>query len=148
MGKSMIMLVGGIVLLFVALVVLYFSFPKKGYDNNIEIIEISSPNNSSKLFIKKKTWGMTGDGQVIVVSNEGNNIFEPDSTSEYIFKGLSPFLYKVEKDTLVLYVYQASQVPANLKSDFVVRQVELENSEMMKLMENDNYKQQGLIIVK
>lgn len=136
------------ILIVVVFVVMYFSFPKKGYDTNIEVVEISSANHSSKLFIKKKTWGMTGDGQVIIISDNDNREFEPDSTKDYVFKGLSPLFYKVERDTLLLYTYQVSSVPSNLKSNFIIRQIELENPSMMNLIENDNYKQQGLNIIK
>ena len=144
--KKTLIFVG--VLIVIVFVVIYFSLPKKGYDTNIEVVEISSINHSSKLFIKKKTWGMTGDGQVIVISNSDNKEFEPDRTKDYVFEGSSPLFYKVKGDTILLYTYQASLVPSSFTSNFIIRQVELDNPSMMNLLANDNFKTQGLSIIK
>lgn len=136
-----------LVVVLIAFVIFYLSVPKKDYDVAVSIVELSSKTSNSKLFLKKKTWGMTGDGQVIIISDNGDKSFELDSSRNYIFKGLSALYYKVENDTLSIYVAKTSSVPPNLKTSFIVKQTELENPDMIRLIENDNYKKQGLKII-
>ena len=146
MRKEMIILLS-VAILLITYVVFYFLVPKKDYDVAVYVVELSSPTTKSKLFLKKKNWGMTGDGQVIIISDNGDKNFELDSARNYIFNGLSALYYRIENDTLSIYVAKASTVPANLKTSIVVKQVELENADMMRLIENNNYKKQGLKII-
>ena len=146
MRKPMIILLA-VAILLIAFVVFYFSVPKKDYDVAVNVVELSSATTKSKLFLKRKNWGMTGDGQVIIISDNGDKNFELDSFRNYVFKGLSALYYRIENDTLSLYVAKASPVPANLKTSFIIKQTELENPDMMRLIENDNYKKQGLKII-
>jgi len=146
MRKPMIIVLA-VAILLIAFVVFYFSVPKKDYDVAVNVVELSSATTKSKLFLKKKNWGMTGDGQFIIISDNGEKNFELDSSRNYVFKGLSALYYKIENDTLSIYVAKASPVPSNLKTSFVIKQTELENPDMMRLIENDNYKKQGLKII-
>ncbi len=145
--RNPIIIVLIVAILLIAFVVLYFSMPKKDYDVAVNVVELTSATTKSKLFLKKKNWGMTGDGQVIIISDNGDKNFEVDSSRNYVFKGLSALYYKIENDTLSIYVAKASEVPPNLKTSFIIKQIELENTDMMRLIENDNYKKQGLKII-
>lgn len=142
-----IIIVLALAILIIAFMVFYFSVPKKNYDIAVNVVELSSATTKSKLFLKKKNWGMTGDGQFIIISDNGEKNFELDSSRNYVFKGLSELYYKFENDTLSIYVAKASPVPSKLKTSFVIKQTELENPDMMRLIENDNYKKQGLKII-
>lgn len=140
---KVIALVIGIIV-FVLFLFFYFAFPSKNADVQYEVTEVSSKDVQSKLYIKKKIWGMTSDNQIIVISNSDQKEFTVDSAESYVYEGMMPFLYKLEKDTLLVYTLKIATVPKGLKTSFKVIQVLLENPEMMKLIEHDNYKAQGL----
>ncbi len=53
-----------------------------------KIIELESKINSSKIYLKSKNWGVTGDRQISIISSDNDREFEEDSIKEYIFKGL------------------------------------------------------------
>lgn len=111
---------------------LYTKIPS--FDPKIAKVQLHSHTRSETIFIKKKVWGLTGDHQVIVVSKSPEDNFEPDEKTEYVYKGLSPFFYKFENDTLNLYVMKESKVPNELSTSFVINQIVLENPEMMDLI--------------
>jgi hypothetical protein len=119
-------------------------FPEEGEDVQFDVIEVSSKNLQSKLFVKKLIWGMTSDNCLITISNSNRKENEPDENENYIYKGLSPFLYKTSGDTLSIYTRKISKIPKNFSTSFKIVQVELENPEMTELIENDNYKNKGL----
>ena len=54
--------------------------------------QIDFPNKKASLFLKSKSWGLTGDHKVTVLSTNGNFEFYPDSLSEYIFHGFSAII--------------------------------------------------------
>ncbi|NTE18181.1 hypothetical protein G6M26_06575 [Agrobacterium tumefaciens] len=132
-------------LILVILLFFYLSFPEKDEDVQFEVVNVYSKRLKSKLFIKKLIWGMTSDNCLITISNSNQKENEPDENKNYIYKGLSPFLYKISEDTLSVYVREISETPKNFSTRFKIIQTELDNSEMMELIENDNYKNKGLI---
>lgn len=101
------------------------------------IIPLLSQDKKSTIYIKTKNWGVTGDHQLTVVSTSPKKEFEPDSTKEMIFKGLEPFLYKSNKDTLFLYVWENSIIPENFRSKWIIKQTEIDNPKMMNLRKDD-----------
>lgn len=103
------------------------------------IIPILSQNKKSTIYIKTKNWGVTGDHQLTVVSTSPEKEFEPDSTKEMIFKGLEPFLYKSNKDTLFLFVWEKSIIPENVRSKWIVKQTEVDNPKMMNLRNDSSF---------
>jgi hypothetical protein len=114
------------------------------YKAKYDVKEIKSQSVISPIFIKRKVWGITYDNQIIVISSSAEKEFNPDSTMDYIYQGLSPFYYKFYKDSLFIYTMKKSDVPQNLKTGIKIVQVELENPEMMRLIKNDQYKAEGL----
>jgi hypothetical protein len=109
-------------------------------------IEIKSEADKNSIFLKQKVWGMTSDNNVIIISKSSSDDFEINNESDFIFKETSPFFYRFNSDSLIVYV-QHKVVPP-LKSNFklVIIQVELSNTEMMNLLENDSYKKKGLTL--
>ncbi|MBB6501108.1 hypothetical protein [Pedobacter cryoconitis] len=97
------------------------------------IIPILSQDRKFTIYIKAKNWGVTGDHQCTIISTSPEKEFEPDSTREIIFKELEPFLYKSNKDTLFLYVRKKSIIPKNIRSKWIIQQIETDNSKMMDL---------------
>lgn len=139
-----IILVVLVIIITALIVVFYIKTPNKNYDVQNTVVEIPSSDGQHKLYIKKKVWGLTSDGQVIVVSGSPKKEIASDSSREYIYNGVVSLFYKYNTDTLTVYVSKSSSVPNNLKSPIVIKQVELENPDMMKLIGNDYYKEQGL----
>jgi hypothetical protein len=122
--------------------VVYFLFEQSVRDfgrPTYRIIPILSQNKKSTVYIKTKNWGVTGDHQLTVISTSPEKEFEPDSTKEMIFKGLEPFLYKSHKDTLYLFVWEKSIIPENVRSKWIVKQTEIDNSKMMNLRNDSSF---------
>jgi hypothetical protein len=141
----------GIIVIVIGLIIFlffYFALPDKNADVKYTVTEVSSKDTQSKLYIKMKTWGMTSDNQVVVVSNSNKKEFTPERTRDYVYEGIMPLFYKVQNDTLSIYTLKISSVPEELKTSLKIIQVQLENPEMMKLIEHDNYKLQGLTVIK
>ena len=128
----------------ILLAIVYFAFPRKNDDVRFLIKELPTLNNTEKIFIKKRNWGITGGSQQIIISKSDENEEAPDSNKNYIYKGLSSFYYKLQNDSLLVYVTNAASVPAQFKTSLKIRQIELENPLMMNLLENGNYKKKGL----
>ncbi|MEN7551259.1 hypothetical protein AAG747_25300 [Rapidithrix thailandica] len=105
-------------------------------------VEIRSSDGDFSIFIKLKSWGMTGDHQVIVISENPNDSFQVDNSTDYIYEGLIPFFYKQNGDTLKIYATKKSPVPENFKNGIVIKQIELNNAELMNLY--DDYEEKGL----
>ena len=97
-------------------------------------------NNPDKLYIKSESWGLTGDNQITIISTDGTRKFEADSTKDFVFKGLSPFLYKTSQDTLFLYTMKKVDNPHNFKSSWKIIQKEVANVEYMDLIADHSYK--------
>jgi cytochrome c-type biogenesis protein CcmE len=144
MNKLKVILLVVVVIILVCFLFFYFAFPSKNADVQYEVTEISAKDVQSKLYIKKKVWGMTSDNQVIVISSSNKKEFSSEDAESYVYEGVIPLFYKVQKDTLFVYTLKMSSVPNGLKTNFKIVQVQLENPEMMKLIEHDNYKVQGL----
>lgn len=85
------------------------------------------------IYLKKKNWGLTFDHQVSVISNSDKNEWKPDSTKEYVFKGLEPFFYKFSNDSLILFTRLNAEVPPNFNSKIQIVQKQLPNSQIMDL---------------
>jgi len=103
-------------------------------------VELISDKDNSVIYIKSKNWGVTGDHQITVITTDGEREFEPDSTREYVFKGLGPFLYRVKGDSLILNVGSKVTIPNNFKTSWKIKQIETENPEMQDLWINPDYK--------
>ncbi|MET4080425.1 hypothetical protein ABIB40_000365 [Pedobacter sp. UYP30] len=103
-------------------------------------ITLVSDNGTSKIYIKSEHWGFTGDKQKSVISNWPSVGFIADSTKDFIFDGLEPFLYQAKNDTLFLYIRKKVNVPLKFKSNRQVVQVEVENPEFMQKIVDPDFK--------
>ncbi len=103
---------------------------------------ITSEKLDEVLYLKGKTWGVTDDKQIIVLSKSEDNNFDVSPSDEYIFKGVSALFYEVQGDTLRIYLDEMSPVPGNFKTGFKIEQHQLENPELMQLYKT--YKQKGI----
>ena len=54
-----------------------------------------------------------------------------------------PIFYKMENDTLFVYSYKQAMEPLNFNSNIIVKQVELNNLEMMDLF--GKHKEKGIM---
>lgn len=131
-----------VVVLSIIISLVYFLFEQSVGDfgrPTYRIIPILSQNKKSTIYIKTKNSGVIGDHQLTVVSTSPEKEFEPDSTKEMIFKGLEPFLYKLNKDTLFLFVWEKSIIPENVRSKWIVKQTEIDNPKMMNLRKDSSF---------
>ncbi len=101
-------------------------------------IEFYSDKYDEAIYLKKQVWGLTGDHQIIVISESPKAKFNDAIQKDYRYNGLSPFYYSFKHDTLTVYVRKISQVPQDFHSNIVVVQNELNNVEMHDLMEKYN----------
>ena len=141
----------GIIVVVISLIVFlffYYALPDKNNDVKYTVTEVSFKDTQSKLYIKMKTWGMTSDNQIVIISNSNKREFISEPAQDYVYKGIMPLFYKIQNDTLLIYTLITSSVPEDFKTNLKVIQVQIENLEMMKLIEHDNYKIQGLTAVK
>lgn len=143
MNNMRVVLIVMILIIITVIAIFYIAAPREGDDVHYNVVEISS-KGGYKLYIMKKVWGLTSDGQVIVISDSPDKKLNIDSSRQYIYNGVNSFFYKYQNDTLTLYISKIASVPVNLKTSIIVKQVELENPDMMRLIENDHYKKQGL----
>jgi hypothetical protein len=128
-----ILVIGGIFLLIV------LNDITESFQPTYSRVDLISSTDNSVVYIKSQNWGVTGDRQITVISTNGVREFEPDSTEEYIFNGLGPFLYHVKGDSLILNVRSKVKIPNNFKSSWKIKQIETENPEMQDLWSNPNY---------
>lgn len=125
----------------VAGLIIYWFFSKLTdvYSPTYNSVELISTKNQ-KLFIKSKNWGVTGDSQITIITNDEEREFEIDSTKQIISKGLEPFLYKVSNDTLFLTLRQKIKIPNGFNSNWIIIQNEVDNPTMMDLRHDKDFK--------
>jgi len=135
-----------IIILLVVITIIGFVFYKQIPDMkpiyNIDKLVISS--GSEPLYLKSKTWGMTYDSKVIVLSTNEEEEFTADSTKDYIYKGASFLFYKFSSDSLFIYTADKAHIPQVFNSKFKIKQIELDNPAMMRLKGGSAFKSQGL----
>lgn len=96
--------------------------------------EIKSSSVEGMLFLKTMNWGLTGDSQITIISTTDKIDFnKKESDDYYIFEGLEPFLYKQSNDSLILYTQKVVNVPKNLKTNWKIIQVTVDNPTLLDL---------------
>ncbi len=88
---------------------------------------------------------MTGDSQLSSIStNEDRRSIAQDSTKEYIFKGLEPFLFRFNLDTLYVYTRHPVKSPTEIQlSKIKVVQIAISNSEFIEILHKSIDKTDG-----
>jgi hypothetical protein len=122
--------------------VIYNQIPDIKPIYNLKKLVTSSGNEP--LYLKSKSWGMTYDSKVIVLSTNKEEEFIADSTKEYIYKGASFLFYKLSNDSLIIYTADKAHTPQVFNSKINIKQVELDNPAMMKLKGDSAFKSKGL----
>ncbi|RFM25757.1 hypothetical protein [Deminuibacter soli] len=130
-------------LFFLVIVIVFIILPDKGSQEIFEVVALPDSTNP-QLYLKKMSWGLTSDKQIVAISTNDKHAFDSTSKGDYIYRGLSSFFYRLKGDSLFVYVPEASKLPVEIKSSIKVVQVELDNVAMMNLIQGDNYKKQGL----
>lgn len=138
--KYLIIIFGTLALFFTILFLLIIFAVRDFGHPNFEIVTLTTQDNSSKLYIKSKNWGVMGDHQITIISTDDEKEFEADTIRDYVFKGLEPFLYKVINDSLFLYVGQRVKTPPSFNSKWTIMQVEIKNSKFSKMRLDGNFK--------
>lgn len=103
-------------------------------------ISINLGNESRPLFLRAKTWGVTGNHEQIVLSQSNNNV--PNKTDDYIFY-TSEVFYKVENDNSVIVYATESSIsePVNKIQNVTVKG--LKTADEIRDYDN-NYQKYGL----
>ncbi len=102
--------------------------------------EIKSNQFTDKLFIKTKSWGMSGDSKITIISSTDNIDFnKKQSDTDYIIEGLDPFFYKQNNDNLILYSMTRITVPKNLKTKWKIILNQVDNPTFMRLYKDKRY---------
>ncbi len=101
------------------------------------IYSIALPNGR-EIYVKRMVWGLNGDS--LVISPNRDHCNTPDAKTDYIFRSLdagwSGFYYKVENDTLILYVWIKADEPQSGTFPIKVLQHEPKLAEYNEIKEN------------
>jgi hypothetical protein len=128
-------------------IVLWLCIPGKDTFTQHKTIEITTANKKVPIFIRQKVWGMNADHRLVYITSNKDENIGPSGNTDYIFKGFSPLFYKQSNDTIYIFCSVASITPPNWTDFFDIKQIELSNPEMMKLLDKDNYKKENLNLI-
>ncbi|NHN27517.1 hypothetical protein FIA58_017695 [Flavobacterium jejuense] len=127
-----------IILTFISIIVLLFWFGIEVIRTINSLDEIGKPlfekkiikfqNKKTEIYLKSKNWGLTGDHKISVISTNPDKEFQPDSISEYIFKGFEEIIYSVEKDTLKIFARHLPTIPKKFDSEIQIKVMKVENN--------------------
>lgn len=98
-----------------------------------EVDSIGKPNykfkklffdkNGARLYLKSKTWGLTGDHSVTVLALNSMTEFHPDSTKEFVFYG-DKIIYRQTNDSLIVYYGELKSKPKTFNSPVKLKFIE------------------------
>ena len=89
--------------------------PKFKYEELID-------SKNTKIYLKSKSWGLTYDHQLSIITTNPAKKWLPDSLNDYIFHGLEPFIYEFRRDTLFIYSRNFCQQPNGFHSGIPIVQ--------------------------
>lgn len=136
-----------LLLVLIVVVVLWIYIPGEDTFTQYKTIEITTTNKEAAVFIKQKVWGMNADHRLVYITTNKDENVGPNENTDYIFKGFSPLFYKQSNDTIYVFCSVASITPAKWIKSFSIKQIELSNSETMKLLDKDTYKKENLNLI-
>ena len=85
-----------------------------------KIERIYFPEKKENLYLKRKTWGITGNDQTTVISTKKELKFETDTISDYVYSGFSEIIYKAENNKLIIYSHHKPNIPKKFKSEIEI----------------------------
>lgn len=135
-SKKIILIVGFLGLLLLAAVVLSAlvlssmssSLSSLGPEANEYVIDFESLEE--KIYIKARAWGLAGNHEEIILSNEPikNKHLEYFYDRQFIFLSVTEIYYKkVNEDTLEVYVSYKSDEPRDFRSKVKIKQIEFKD---------------------
>ncbi len=83
-----------------------------------------------KIYIRARAWGLAGNHEEIILSNEPikNKHLEYFYDKQFIFLSVTEIYYrKANEDTLEVYVDYKSEVPPNFRSKVKIKQIEFKD---------------------
>lgn len=92
------------------------------------IKQIYFPKEKTTLYLKRKTWGITGNHQITVLSTNPEREFQADSVSDYIFSGFAEIIYKSENNTLKIYSHNQPKIPPKFNSNIKIKFIKYKNN--------------------
>lgn len=85
----------------------------EGTSNHEELVS----SNGGKIYINSLNWGVTGDSQITSITDRSESIKSTDTIES--IKGLEPFIYKFENDTLNLYFKDSVTYKVNKEFNYI-----------------------------
>lgn len=99
-----------------------------------EKLVIHFPKHNTWLYFKSKTWGITGNHRVSVLSASEEFSFEPNTQTDYVFKDFEKIIYRTTPDSLILYMPHPVENPVEFLSPVYVEIVELNTMEYLDIV--------------
>lgn len=110
----------------------WLNSPVNGFEPVVTVKVLPYPKLKETLYLKSKTWGLTGDKQFRIITTDiGENI--DTSRAAYWLKGLTEVLYQQHHDTLLIYTRSAFHKPQAFASQVKIIQIEVDNPTMMRM---------------
>lgn len=85
------------------------------------------------LFIITQNWGLNGDNQTTIITKNVRSNGKYDGTTNIVYDGLEPFVYKVEKDTLFIFSRHVVAIPKGFTSKIPIIQTQVDNPKFVDL---------------
>jgi len=111
---------------------------KPGY----HLEKIVFPSTKDTLYLSSNTWGITGNHQVIFLTDYLKTDLIYNQEKDYRYRNEYIIYYSQSSDTLTLFVGDKSLAPKNFDSNIKIVQKELKGSDFRTL--HENYKDMGI----
>lgn len=119
--KKVILTILGVVVVALTLLTVFFYFSIPEMESTIEVEEITFSSGES-IYLKKELRGL--NYEVRVLSESSGRDFTPNPEKDYIYSEGSSLYYELRNDTLFLYVWNKSKIPANFANQHQVKQLD------------------------
>ena len=139
MIKSMLYIVLGLVLVVVVVVKIWGDKPISDQcttEYSIQEVEIKTLNES--VFLKQATWGVSSDAKVTAISSSREENIDYESENDFIYRTGATLFFKVKGGTLHVLAMELAIKPVLFKSEVVIHQERIENSEFIQLFKSYN----------
>ena len=87
---------------FLALLCLFSTASCSDESDDYQVSKLVSSKGDA-LYVKSYNWGVTGDKQISTISDNGDPLNFEEKDEPRVVKGLDPFIYRFEHDTLTIY---------------------------------------------
>lgn len=114
----------------------------KTFEPEYKIQRIYFPEKSTALYLKRKTWGITGNHQITVISTN-KDLFQADTISDYVYNGFSEIIYKAENNKLIIYSHHKPKIPQKFESEIEIELRQYKNNSewnILKEKANSSYR--------